>query len=62
MSCGFAERQKRAHMIEHLRVAFLPEVTEARTGRLRRELELLRSHPKDERGVWGDWAMCPDGP
>ena len=27
----------------------LKQVTEARTGRLRRELELLRSHPKDER-------------
>ena len=25
-------------------------ITEARTGRLRRQLELLRSHPKDERG------------
>ena len=25
-------------------------ITEPRTGRLRRELELLRSHPKDERG------------
>ena len=27
----------------------MQKITEARTGRLRRELELLRSHPKDER-------------
>ena len=33
----------------HLRFFYLRIITEARIGRLRRELELLRSHPKDER-------------
>ena len=34
------------------------EFTEARTGRLRRELELLRSHPKDERGSVREIGLC----
>ena len=36
----------------------LKQVTEARTGRLRRELELLRSHPKDERGSVREIRLC----
>ena len=35
-----------------------PRITEARTGRLRRELELLRSHPKDERGSVREIGLC----
>ena len=33
-------------------------ITEPRIGRLRRELELLRSHPKDERGSVREIGLC----
>ena len=37
---------------------FISIITEARTGRFRRELELLRSHPKDERGSVREIGLC----